>query len=87
MPGLLMEVISSSTSAMSAMIEKILVRVAALPSPMIAVSIRIGTRDAPSLETNKRPSVAKSLIGAPIRIVVLLEVTFITGPQISIPIS
>ena len=48
MPGLCIEVISSSTSAMSAMIAKILERVAALPKPISAVKMRIGTIFAPS---------------------------------------
>ena len=87
MPGLLTEVISSSTSAISAIIEKILVSVAALPKPMKAVRTRTGTMEAPSLEKAKRPKVAKSLMGAPIRIVVLLEVAAITGPKITIPTS
>ena len=48
MPGLWIEVMSSSISAISAMIAKILESVAALPNPISAVITRIGMIFAPS---------------------------------------
>ena len=47
MPGLRIEVISSSMSVMSAMMAKMPVREPALPSPISVARARIGTSGAP----------------------------------------
>ena len=73
MPGLRIEVISSSTSVISAMMAKIPVRQPALPRPTSAVKARIGTSPAPSCETASMPRIPARRTGAPIMIVIFLE--------------
>ena len=78
---------SSSTSAISASIANMLVKVAAFPMPTPAESARIGAIGAPSYENAKRPRVQTILIGAPIKIVAFFDVLVIIGPNTSMPSS
>ena len=87
MPGRLVEVISSSISAISARIANMLVKVAAFPIPTPAESRRTGTIGAPAYENASSPRVEANLIGAPMRIVVRFEVLVIIGVKIIIPTS
>ena len=86
-PGLRIDVMSSSTSVMSAMIAKIPVSEPALPSPISAASARIGTSDTPGCENANSPRTPISLTGAAMTIAIFFDVFLITGPKMSMPIS
>ena len=64
-----------------------LVKVAAFPIPTPAESRRTGTIGAPAYENASSPRVETIRIGAPMSIVVRLEVLVIIGVNMSIPIS
>lgn len=69
------------------MIAKIDISVAALPIPMMNVHTSTPMKLPPSWQKGRRRSVPIMRTGAPIRMVVCLDVFAMTGPKISIPVS